>query len=40
MGHKSPADFRGSRGKKKEYSFGDKLVGTAENIKDYATSYN
>tara|TARA_A100001201_G_scaffold45645_3_gene46498 strand:+ start:1567 stop:2646 length:1080 start_codon:yes stop_codon:yes gene_type:complete len=38
MGHKSPADFRGSGSKKKEYSFGEKLIGTAKNIKDYATS--
>ena len=36
MGHKSPAEMRG--GKKKEYSFGEKLIGTAKNIKDYATS--
>jgi len=39
MGHKSPADMRGDRRKpKKEYSFGEKLIGTAKNIKDYATS--
>ena len=38
MGHKSPADFMGSGSKKKDYSFGEKLIGTAKNIKDYATS--
>ena len=47
MGHESPADMKSPMqvgpepikpAKKKEYSFGEKLMGTARNIGDYATA--
>ena len=49
MGHKSPADMKSpmqvgpdaKSAKKKQYSFGEKLVGTAKNIGDYVSgAYN